>query len=242
MKKTFQHPTALKVAAFLAILAIMLPWAIQRSQAQSQPAEDNYPMGSVSGSPQTTLPYSPEDINSTRMDQEQAAELPDLVITDPSLDVMAEVEKASGVKAGYSMVIPAADFTPDSDTRTWFFGFNSAYLYPTSVSGYCGIAPLYLPDGATVTSFIAYVYDNDPLAAVSAFLYAKPLGSTTSSTTMATVGTTNDGVGTTLQTVIDTNITQATIDNAAYTYHFGICMWGQTSDTRFYASQILYNK
>ena len=143
--------------------------------------------------------------------------------------------------AGSPRVIPGAAFIVDgSSGRQWFFGFNSAYLYPSGAGNYCGIAPVYLPNGATVTAFTSYVLDNDATYNANVYLYAKPLGSTASSTTMADVATTAQNAN--LQALVDATILQPAIDNANYTYHIGVCLWGVDSTMRFYASQILYSK
>lgn len=138
------------------------------------------------------------------------------------------------------LIIPAAAFTADSNTRQWFFGFNSAYLYPTG-STYCGTAPVYLPDGVEVTSFVGYVYDNDagPSVTENVYLYAKPLGTTTGSTTMASVETTTQSSD--IQALADASIASAVIDNSRYTYHLGVCLWGTNGNLRFYAARLDFN-
>ena len=139
---------------------------------------------------------------------------------------------------GVKRTIPAAAFNPDSNSRTWFFGFNSSYIYPNSASGYCGIAPLYLPQGAILTSMAAYVYDNDASFDVMVSLFPKELGTTTSASQSAQVMST--GQSTALQVLVDTMISPSIIDNTHYTYHIGVCMFGADNNSRFYAVRVNY--
>lgn len=136
------------------------------------------------------------------------------------------------------IVIPAAAFRVDSSNREWFFGFNSAYLYPTGSSAYCGIAPLYLPDGAEVTGFAAYLYDNDAIQSATAYLFAKPFASLASATMMASVQTTAQSAD--VQTLSAASILSAPIDNSRNTYHIGVCLWGADSNMRLYAVKVEY--
>jgi len=262
MKKTLNHPTTIKLLTMLLILAVLILWVTRGSQAQNlEQSEDNTPR-QVTQSNQVTADVSQSGEDNTpqqgtQPDQavahlgtgqaednipgEKSAGVPDLVITDPGADVMAQIESLTGVAAAYSLAIPGAAFIVDgSSGRQWFFGFNSAYLYPSGAGNYCGIAPVYLPNGATVTAFTSYVLDNDATYNANVYLYAKPLGSTASSTTMADVATTAQNAN--LQALVDATILQPAIDNANYTYHIGVCLWGVDSTMRFYASQILYSK
>lgn len=164
-----------------------------------------------------------------------------VMASEPDLSLIKAVYARSHIAAypqgGASpVVIPAAAFRPDSDNRQWGFGFNNAYLYPTGAAGYCGIAPVYLPDGAKVTRFTGYLYDNDGEDYVNVYLYAKPLGSASSSTYMALLTTSTNS--TEIQTLSSTSITQPVIDNGRYVYHIGVCMWGTSDILRFYAAKI----
>jgi hypothetical protein len=137
--------------------------------------------------------------------------------------------------ASSPLAIPAAAFRVDGSGRQWFFPFNSGYIHPSGGT-YCGIAPVSLPDGAQVTSFLSYVLDNDVANDAFVYLYAKPLGTTASTTTMAQVGTTGQNAA--LQALVDGTITQPFINNSAYVYHVGVCLWGTNSNQQFYAVKI----
>jgi len=195
--------------------------AVQSDQQAVLEGEDNSPQGSGLAS--------------------LSASAPDLIITDPEANLAQELQFLQGGGGGLSLIIPAADFVVDSSNRSWFFGFNSSYLYPTSASNYCGIAPVYLPNGSSITVFAAYMYDNDPAGNDVVYLYAKPLGNTTDASAIASIATSIQS--TSLQVLADTTIEEPhIINNALYTYHIGVCLWGTSSDLRFYAAQIFYAK
>lgn len=161
--------------------------------------------------------------------------------SEPDLSLIKAVYARSQIAAypqggGSPFMIPAAAFRPDSNNRQWGFGFTYAFLYPAGVSGYCGIAPVYLPDGARVTRFTGYLYDNDGQNSVNVYLYAKPLGSEASSTSMSLLTTSTNS--TEIQTQSNWSITQPVIDNSRYVYHIGVCMWGTSDVLRFYAAKI----
>jgi hypothetical protein len=257
MKKIFTYSTIVKWIFLLSVLGLLVLWSTYRSQAQDLDSGDlNDPIHESSSAPGSLFTYPSGEVNSPQLGQTLAdigtgqteanlpgeinATAPDLVITDPNTDVVAQIERLTGVTAAHSLIIPAADFTVDGNSRTWFFGFNSSYLYPTSASGYCGITPLYLPQGATITSFGAYIFDNDASYDVSVSLLAKEIGTTTTAPSIA--GVVSSGQNVVIQLLTDTTIQQATIDNTSYTYHIGVCMWGANNTSRFYAAQIFYNK
>lgn len=161
--------------------------------------------------------------------------------SEPDLSLLKAAYARSEISThpqGYlsPVVIPAAAFHPDSENREWFFGFSNAFIYPTGGVGYCGIAPLYLPDGVKVTGFTGYVFDNDGADYVNVYLLAKPLGSATSATHMALLSTFTQS--TEIQTLSSTSITQPLIDNNRYIYHIGVCMVGTSDVLRFYAAKI----
>jgi hypothetical protein len=255
--KHFRFSTSIKWFALLVILGMLILWATFRSQAQDLEQGDVnaifpgivsapgspfvYPSGEANSPPSGhVLPGSTSGRPGANLPGEMNSAKPDLVITDPNADVQEQITRLNGLPPGSSLVVPAADFTADSNGRTWFFGFNSAYIYPNSASGYCGIAPLYLPQGATITAFTAYVYDNDASYGVSVSLYPKQLGSTTIATASADVSSSIQS--TNLQALVDTTISPAIIDNVNYTYHVGVCMWGADNNSRFYAVQVNYTR
>jgi hypothetical protein len=236
MKKTEYLPSLSWMLKIVFIFAVTLLCATGISQAQSpNQGEDNGPGPGVKLN-QAAPPINLPDDNVLGAHTLAA---PDLIITDPDADVMAQVAEFTALAPAISQAIPAAAFTVDGSGRQWFFPFNGGYIYPSGGS-YCGIAPVSLPDGAQVTSFLSYVLDNDAAQDAFVYLYAKPLGTTASSTTMAVVGTTGQNAA--LQALVDATITQPVINNSAYVYHVGVCLWGTTSTQQFYASQILYQR
>lgn len=239
MKSTSMLAAFLKILPLLLMLGGFALWTGGSSYAQApDPTDANGPAPAA----QVTLPapvFDPSEPNGFRpgAPRDYAAARPDLVITDPDADIIAEIERLTSASAGNIQAIPAAAFVPDGSGRQWGFGFNNAYLYPAGAGSYCGIAPVYLPDGATVTGVISYVYDNNA-DDVTTYLYAKPIGSTTLATTMAFIAT--SGQSTNIQGLGDTTITQPVINNSSYTYHLGVCLWGTNDTMRFYAAQIMY--
>lgn len=237
MKKLFQDPAFRRTALLLAVLVMIVLGVNGASPVQAQDQiNDNDPIYGTQ-EPQTVPELLLNEDNALADSDSTPA---DLIITDPNTDVRAAIADATNAVASYSDVIPAAAFSADSNTRQWFFGFNSSYIYPTGSETYCGIAPVYLPDGAVVTSFVGYVYDYTDSAAAHVYLYAKPIGNLSSSTTMADIH--SSASSTDLQALVDTTIQAATIDNSAYTYHVGVCLGGTDSNLRFYTAQILYDR
>lgn len=240
MKSTSMLTAFLKILPLLLMLGGFALWTGGSSYAQApEPTDANGPAPAA----QVTQPapvFDPSEPNGARpgAQRDRAAALPDLVITDPDVDVVAEVERLTSATALQSMVVPASAFTADSNGRQWFFGFSNAFIYPTGSGSYCGIAPIYLPDGATVAAFTTYVYDNHADNGTVTYLHAKPIGSTTKATTMATLSTT--GQSTSLQSLTTFSITQPVVDNSSYTYYVGVCLWGPNDTLRFYAAQIMY--
>lgn len=239
MKKPCQN-AAFRIAFLLLVILAMTFLggnSANRVQAQEQ-IEDNDPGFQVQA-PQVMPDFLQGEDNTPGNTESVPA---DLIVMEPEADVRALIADATNSVATQSNVIPAAAFSVDSSTRQWFFGFNSAYLSPTGAGNYCGIAPVYLPNGAEINAFAVYLYDNDAgeSATAAAYLYAKPLGTMTSSTTMASVATSTQS--TSIQALADVTIASPVVDNSTYTYHIGVCLWGTNSDLRFYAAQILYTR
>ena len=61
-----------------------------------------------------------------------------------------------------SVLVPAADFVDDGFTaQDYVYDETGGYIYSGGDTYTCMQAPLYLPDGATVSTFGGYVVDND---------------------------------------------------------------------------------
>jgi hypothetical protein len=73
------------------------------------------------------------------------------------------------------------------------------------------LAPLFIPDGATITSFSYTCYDNDTSYNSTAYLYRDD-----SALVAEAISTSSSS--TTLQTVTTTNITYPSVDNSLYGY------------------------
>ncbi len=183
-----------------------------------------------------------ESPNSAAMREPGRNEPADLIITDPEADVAQVIRDELGVVSNGSIVVPASALTVDGTHNTWFFPFSSGNIYPTGANNYCGAAPVYLPNGATITAMVAYVYDNDASQFVGVWLYSKPYKSLSSGSNIAGVSTTTDS--TSIQALVDDSIgtTGNPVDYSTYTYHVGTCLWSTSSAHQFHSVEIFYTQ
>lgn len=79
-------------------------------------------------------------------------------------------------------------------------------------------APVHLPDGAVITQFDAYVIDNDASSLVSMSLFRIPLAGSGFQTIGAS-STTAAGASPSLQTLTDSALQNATVDNDQFGYY-----------------------
>jgi len=108
--------------------------------------------------------------------------------------------------------VPPPAFQPKDDTYDWTI--DDYYLRNrTSVAEQVYTAPVFFPDGVTVTKLTLYAFRNDADASIN--LYLRRIGRAYSHLTMALV-TCNwtDGWG----SLYDDTIDSGTIDNATYSY------------------------
>jgi hypothetical protein len=168
------------------------------------------------------------------------AEPADLVITDPQTDVQDAIKNTLNVNASGSVLVPASSLIVDGSGREWFFPFGWGYLYPNGANNYCGIASVYLPDGATITAMTAYVYDNDASQTVFVYLYPNSYKTASSYAPIASVSSVNS---TSLQALTDATIdsTGNPVDLSTYTYYLGVCMWSTSSLHQFHGAEIFYS-
>jgi hypothetical protein len=131
------------------------------------------------------------------------------------------------------LVVPAADFTSDGyDPDGFHFLFDGGYVDGTGTA--CLKAPAYLPNGATVVSVYASLYDNWPDTDIGVNLRRVNTVSGASSL-MGTLWT--DGASTSIQSVGDTSIDGATT-NATYAYYLTTCL--NSAQHRLYSVRIYY--
>ena len=110
----------------------------------------------------------------------------------------------------------------------------------TGDANFCGIAPVELPDGVTVTGFIANVYDGRVDRGLTLTLRGKLMGSSSSASVLATAST---SPSTGWQLLSD--LTASTvINNSQRWYYLDLCATGGTTvalgDLQIQAVQILY--
>lgn len=178
-----------------------------------------------------------------RNDEVLQSDLPDLVVTDPDVDLTSLIREEINITTALdSVLVPAAAFSSDGYAlSTYFFPFSGGYIYSTDNSGsLCAMAPVYLPDGVTVTAVSGYVYDNDVNANISLTLYAETYTSTGGDPTMASVS--SPANNTSLQVITDTTISNAVVDLGTYAYYAATCLgYGASgSNNRLYAVQVFY--
>jgi hypothetical protein len=231
--------SVLALASLLALVPLLVV-SIGQAQDGDELVDDNliFP---------TAEPASSDSVSQTQ-DWEQGfednlliavAEPADLVVTDPEADVQAIIQDTMGVAATNSVVVPAAAFAPDGSNREWFFGFNSAYLYPSGAGQYCGIAPVPLPNGVTITAMTVYVYDNEA-GNLSVWLYPKQYQTTTSASAMASVALSANSTSIRALTDVTIGSTGNPVNTSKFAYHLGVCLFGTTSNLRFYSAEIFY--
>jgi len=137
--------------------------------------------------------------------------------------------------AGYTspLVIPAATFSNDgTDPDGFFFDFNGGYVNGSGTA--CLKAPAYLPNGVTITSVNASLYDNDP-GNVTVNLRRVSVDTGTSNV-MANPGTVADS--TVIQQRNDTTITYPEISYPDFAYYVTTCL--NSANHRLYSVHIYY--
>jgi hypothetical protein len=131
------------------------------------------------------------------------------------------------------LVIPAAAFTSDGgDPDGFFFSFNDGYINGSGTA--CLKAPAYLPNGATITSVYAFLYDN---ASGNVTVNLRRVNvDTGTSNVMAEPGTVADS--TAIQQRSDTTIAYPEISYPDYAYFVTTCL--NYADHRLYSVHINY--
>ncbi len=135
--------------------------------------------------------------------------------------------------------VPAADFVSDGlKPSSTFFYFTGGYIRgigTTPVLGAgCIRAPVYLPPTAAISSFFAYVYDNDATITVTVSLQ-RVRTLTGMYDLLGQVST--SGADTIIHYIGDDTIDFSLVDNK-HAYYLTTCL--KTRDTRLYAVRIFY--
>jgi hypothetical protein len=186
--------------------------------------------------------WAQEGDQSRANDQRTGTEaVADMVITDPDADLGAIVAQATGV-SGSSTVIPAAAFVDDGfGEQNYALTYGGAYIFPYGTSpSFCMQAPVYLPNGATVTAYSGHVYDNSSGDLWRLELRRFPYTNLNGSAVMADAPT--SGAVNAYQATVDLTIANAVVDNSQYAYFAAVCANTGDANLRLYAVQVFYTK
>jgi hypothetical protein len=165
------------------------------------------------------------------------------------LDVSGDVKTSGEYKYAspktYYLNIPPAAFTPFYEggaTENIYIneGSNIRLLNSNHINIVC---PINLPQGATITEFRCFVYDDSPVdnMVFGAILWQRLVFST-SQEAMAETNFISTGVNYSIQSCFDNTILGPTIDNQNFQYHIsvGISVTGNTNYIQFFGCRIVY--
>ncbi len=136
----------------------------------------------------------------------------DDLLINGDLEVKGYVTWATTKIRNYSM--NPIDFFPRSDTYQYYCASTSLFKSSGDSNAQVWHAPVHLPDGAEVTLFSVYFYDNTDSGNMSVSLDRKYMSSITP-TPMAEVATSGTPGASVMS---DSSITDAIINNGSYTY------------------------
>jgi hypothetical protein len=159
------------------------------------------------------------------------------------LDRLAEDEiDEQSFPVSHPLVIPAAAFHSQGDNvEDYNFSPSDGSLYEDGATTVCMQAPVYLPDGATVTGFYGYLYDNTASASVDLTLY-RVRNQYGTQDEMAYVST--DGLAE-IDSILyreDTSINEPLVSDL-YSYFIYTCFESDGgSDIRIYAARIFFTE
>ncbi|MBD3389130.1 MAG: hypothetical protein GF414_09590 [Candidatus Altiarchaeales archaeon] len=135
------------------------------------------------------------------------------------------------------LVIPAAEFRSDgSDSDAIFFSFIGGYFRGEQVNS-CLMAPVYLPQFATISEIYATTYDNDSNARMWIELY-RVNNYTGIVDELAYMETTSNMDA--VQILSDPSITHPNVSYPYYSYYLGTCL--ESTATRIYSVRIYYTE
>jgi hypothetical protein len=140
-----------------------------------------------------------------------------------------------------ALVLGAADFT--SSIGADYFQTASGYIYANQI-GLGMVAPVHLPDGATITELRCYYYDNHAAPVAFTFdLYRRGLFDT-AGTSIANAAVTTTTNTTTVRSAVTTAITTPAVDNTSYAYYVRIQLDATPTfvdnNVRLYGCRVLY--
>jgi hypothetical protein len=155
----------------------------------------------------------------------------DTAEADLDLSLLARAYGQSAVndqmlQSGRTRVIPAAAFRDDGfGDQSYGVTYSWGSLGPINANGYCVQAPVYLPDGAQVTSLRAHALDNEASGDIWRIeIRRKALNSLANSQVMASAPT--SGANGAVRMFEDNTISQPVVDNDNYFYFSAVCASG----------------
>lgn len=158
----------------------------------------------------------------------------------------AEIAEAQALaEYGSPWVIPAADFVSDGNVPNGFrfitldTSNRGGYIRGTNNASTCVMAPVYLPDGATMTNLTATVVDSDSINQIVVTLY-RSNKTTGFPTNLGGVSTTNAYTSPDPVSIGTNTITGPTVDNDTYTYFVATCLPAAT--IQLYSVRISYSQ
>ncbi len=140
---------------------------------------------------------------------------------------------------GSPLVIPAADFVSDGIApNTYVFDATRGAVRGTNSQSTCLMAPAYLPNGATITSLVMTVIDNDTINRIIVALY-RANKNTGGATVVASTSTTNSFASSNPQDFATNTISNGVVDNLNYSYYVTTCLPAAT--IQLYSARVFYN-
>lgn len=152
----------------------------------------------------------------------------------------AQAEAAIAANYTSPLVISAAELTADGfDPDSFFFPFGSGYMRGNSAAYGCLVAPVYLPQGVTVTDMFVTVYDNSNT--YNSYVDLRRIGNFDGAgslmATATTSGVTSSG---SIYTVSDSTISNGVVLYPDYSYYVTTCL--QSDAVRIYSIRLYYSE
>jgi len=145
--------------------------------------------------------------------------------------------RSKGIGGERVITIPAAAFGDNGNNPdTYRFYEPGGYIRGANGGGICGMAPVYLPHGATIDELWASVVDNDAAQNIYGFLARVDTTARNTSNSLATLHT--SGASTAIQSISNLNIDYPEVDLDRYAYYLMACI--DSADTRLYSVRVWY--
>lgn len=155
-------------------------------------------------------------------------------------NIKREAETPNTITSDYTspLVIPAADFAADgANPDSMFFPFGGGYFQGDAENYGCLVAPVYLPQGVTVTDMFVTTYDNDG-SFNATFNLRRADNFAGGATTMASAATTGSFAG--VQVVSDASIDDPLVLYPDYSYYVTTCLL--SGSIRLYSVRLYYTE